>query len=259
MADRIQLKRSDVPGRVPVSADLAVGELAVNTADGKLFVKLADGSVAQVGGGGSVVAIRKSQLLTGIGTWPRPANMIGNTVLVTGSGGGCSGGLVSGVVSAGWSGQFAIEVPVDIGAAESVSYIVGDGGLGPASLNSAPNPGGTTSFGAFLSLLGGSSASLIGGAPGGTTGASTAAVTAQGADSRYALAGRITVAGNARATGAGGLLWKMPPIQLPAWGGVMTGAQGYGAGGGSYYATGAGHQNGQVGCILVEWWEDVTL
>lgn len=48
MADRIQLKRSDVPGRVPVSADLAVGELAVNTADGRLFVKLADGSIVDV-------------------------------------------------------------------------------------------------------------------------------------------------------------------------------------------------------------------
>ena len=57
MADRIQLKRSDVPGRVPASADLAVGEPAVNTADGRLFVKLADGSVVQAGGGGSVTSV----------------------------------------------------------------------------------------------------------------------------------------------------------------------------------------------------------
>lgn len=49
MADRIQLKRSDVPGRVPVSGDLAVGELAVNTADARLFAKKGDGSIVDLG------------------------------------------------------------------------------------------------------------------------------------------------------------------------------------------------------------------
>ncbi len=48
MAERIQIKRSDVPGRVPLSADLVVGELAINTADGKLFTKLADNTVVEI-------------------------------------------------------------------------------------------------------------------------------------------------------------------------------------------------------------------
>lgn len=262
MADRIQLKRSDVPGRVPVSADLAVGELAVNTADGKLFVKLADGSVVQVGGsgGGSVVAIQKSQLFTANGTFNRPANIIGNMVVVSQCGGGCSGGFLSGsgLIVGGWSGEQAVDVPVDIGGATSVSCTVGAGGAGSTGLNAAPAAGGTTSFGAFLSTLGGSTTALVGAAPGGSS-TSTSSTGAQGADCNYGLAGRITVTGNSRATGAGGFNIKVAPVQLANWGGVMTGAQGYGAGGGAYRDASAGYQAGQGGFILVTWWEAVTL
>jgi hypothetical protein len=39
MANNIKFKRSAVPGRVPTVADLALGEIAVNTYDGKLFLK----------------------------------------------------------------------------------------------------------------------------------------------------------------------------------------------------------------------------
>src|SRR5210317_483331 len=37
MAQQIKLKRSSVAGRVPTTAQLPIGELAINTADGKLF------------------------------------------------------------------------------------------------------------------------------------------------------------------------------------------------------------------------------
>jgi hypothetical protein len=39
MAIIIELKRSSVPGKVPSTTDLALGELAINTYDGKLFLK----------------------------------------------------------------------------------------------------------------------------------------------------------------------------------------------------------------------------
>jgi hypothetical protein len=35
MALKIELKRSSVPGKVPATTDLALGELAINTYDGK--------------------------------------------------------------------------------------------------------------------------------------------------------------------------------------------------------------------------------
>lgn len=39
MSSRVQVKRSAVAGKVPTTADLDLGELAVNTYDGKLFLK----------------------------------------------------------------------------------------------------------------------------------------------------------------------------------------------------------------------------
>jgi len=39
MANTIQIKRSSVSGKVPLTTDLALGELAVNTYDGKVYIK----------------------------------------------------------------------------------------------------------------------------------------------------------------------------------------------------------------------------
>lgn len=58
MAD-IKIKRSSVPGKIPGTADLALGELAINTYDGKLFLKKNNGTdsvievAASTGGGGN--------------------------------------------------------------------------------------------------------------------------------------------------------------------------------------------------------------
>jgi len=48
MANVIKIKRSTVPGKVPLANDLEVGELAVNTADGALYTKHNDNSVKQI-------------------------------------------------------------------------------------------------------------------------------------------------------------------------------------------------------------------
>lgn len=51
MAQTVQLKRSSVPGKVPTTSDIALGEIAVNTYDGKVFIKKDDGtaSIVEVG------------------------------------------------------------------------------------------------------------------------------------------------------------------------------------------------------------------
>jgi hypothetical protein len=41
----IKLKNSQVTGRIPVANDLAIGEVALNTADGKLYTKHSDESI----------------------------------------------------------------------------------------------------------------------------------------------------------------------------------------------------------------------
>ena len=48
----IKLKKSSVPGKLPLPGDLDFGELAINYADGQLYYKKSDGTVAQIGGGG---------------------------------------------------------------------------------------------------------------------------------------------------------------------------------------------------------------
>ena len=49
----IKFKRSSVQGKTPTTAQLPLGELAINTYDGKLFLKKDDGteSVIEVGAG----------------------------------------------------------------------------------------------------------------------------------------------------------------------------------------------------------------
>ena len=60
MAQTLQLKRSAVPGKAPGVADLALGELAINTHDGKLYLKKDAGvpAIVEVGAGQEWVAGR---------------------------------------------------------------------------------------------------------------------------------------------------------------------------------------------------------
>ena len=46
---KVITKKSTVVGKVPVPADLDIGELAVNTADKKLYTKHSDNAVVQIG------------------------------------------------------------------------------------------------------------------------------------------------------------------------------------------------------------------
>ena len=39
MANQIRLKRSAVSGKAPTTADLALGEIAINTTDGRVYIK----------------------------------------------------------------------------------------------------------------------------------------------------------------------------------------------------------------------------
>lgn len=46
---RVITKKSTVEGKVPLSSDLEIGELAVNTADKKLYTKHNNGSIVVIG------------------------------------------------------------------------------------------------------------------------------------------------------------------------------------------------------------------
>lgn len=49
MGTVVQLKRSETTGAIPTVSDIAVGELAINLADGLLYSKKTDGSIIEVG------------------------------------------------------------------------------------------------------------------------------------------------------------------------------------------------------------------
>lgn len=59
MANTVKLKQSSVASKVPLTTDLQLGELAVNTYDGKLYLKKDNGtaSIVEIGAGGSAITM----------------------------------------------------------------------------------------------------------------------------------------------------------------------------------------------------------
>lgn len=68
----VKFKRSAVASKIPLTTDLALGEIAINTFDGKIFIKKNDGtdSIVEIGagggGGGSQAWILKSANYTAV-------------------------------------------------------------------------------------------------------------------------------------------------------------------------------------------------
>lgn len=60
MANRIRIKKSGVQGKVPLTTDLELGELAINYYDGKLYTKKDNGTASIVDLSGSSVTIGTS-------------------------------------------------------------------------------------------------------------------------------------------------------------------------------------------------------
>lgn len=72
MAQKIQVKRSADPGKVPTTASLDLGEFAINTYDGKLYIKKFNGTeetIIEIGAGGSGLSEPPS--------WSRSFTMMG--------------------------------------------------------------------------------------------------------------------------------------------------------------------------------------
>lgn len=83
-------KRTSTPGKVPVTADIVVGEIAVNVADGKLFTRKSDGSIVTFAQAISVSV--DVQEFTASGTWTKPTGALTVRVVAIGGGGAGSPG-----------------------------------------------------------------------------------------------------------------------------------------------------------------------
>lgn len=82
MANRIIPKRSSVAAKIPLAADLSVGELAVNLADGVLYSKDAGGNIISLGGGGGLPSqtSNSGKFLTTNGTIASWASITASTI-----------------------------------------------------------------------------------------------------------------------------------------------------------------------------------
>ena len=76
MSTNIKLKRSSVQGKIPLTGDLELGELAINTYDGKLYMKKNDGtdSIVDITAGGSAPSL---DLVTAAGSTTNNAITVG--------------------------------------------------------------------------------------------------------------------------------------------------------------------------------------
>jgi hypothetical protein len=92
-----------------------------------------------------------SQTFESSGTYTKPSNIRLIRVYVTGAGGGTSVNAGSAYVTGG-AGGTCIAI-IDAQSISSVSVTIGDGGRGDSSTTSGP--GGTSSFGSFVSATGG--------------------------------------------------------------------------------------------------------
>ena len=88
MANVIKIKRSAVASKVPLTTDLQLGELAINTFDGKLYTKKDNGtaSIVEIGAGSGTV----TSVATGTGLSGGPITTTGtislaNTAVTAGS------------------------------------------------------------------------------------------------------------------------------------------------------------------------------
>ena len=91
MTQVVQLKRSAVPGKMPTTADIDLGELAINTYDGKIYFKKDDGTPIVIPvANSSDVLLKQDTLISGSNIKTINGNSILGSGDLTIAGGGSS-------------------------------------------------------------------------------------------------------------------------------------------------------------------------
>jgi phage-related tail fiber protein len=183
MANTVKLKRSAVASKVPLTTDLQLGELAINTYDGVLYTLKNNGtaSVVQLSGGGTV-----SSVATGTGLTGGPITSSGTI------------SLASGVATAGTYKSVTVDTYGRVTAGTNPTTLAGYG------ITDAPTTTGTGASGSWGISVTGSSASCTGNAATATSATSaTTATTATNQSGGTVSATTGSFSGNVTLSGTG--------------------------------------------------------
>lgn len=182
MANKLILKRSSVAAKIPLAADLEVGEIAVNLADQKLYSKDAAGTVIIVGQGasgfpaGTVMLFSQTSAPTG---WTKDSTNYNDYALRVTTGTVASGGTV------GFTTAFASYTP-----AGSISINTSGLSAGATTLTTAQMPSHTHSAG--TGLIGGGALGNAGGYGQLTVGYGATSSTGGNGSHSHAMSGSAT-------------------------------------------------------------------
>lgn len=128
MAQNIKLKRSAVPGKVPTTAQLEAGELAINTADGKLYFERDDNSVQSVFTTNALISgslnLSGSATITGsLEASGSTHKLIGSTELYNNATSSIEAQPILAVYDDGTSGSLNIDSDVKYGIYNQTEYV----------------------------------------------------------------------------------------------------------------------------------------